>query len=331
MIEAEALMKIHGLHHITSITDNAQRNFDFFTHVLGMRLVKKTVNQDDIQTYHTFFADQKGSPGTDITFFDFKDVPKGVHGRDEIARIGLRIPSLKALDYWKKRLHHYDVPFQEVTLYDKPFLYFTEADGQQYALSVDEGFEGVLPGEPWDASKVPNEFQIIGLGPVFFNVSDPKSMDTILTSVLGFKATTDGSMTREYTLPEGGHGATIYVTEDHQAPGYQGYGTVHHVAFRVEDKPALETWIDYFSSQKVPHSGFVDRFYFKSLYTRLYRPILFEFATDGPGFIDDEEDLSSLGQTLALPPKLRPLRKEIEATVRPLNTALELPFAKEPF
>jgi len=294
-------MKIHGLHHITSITDNAQRNFDFFTHVLGMRLVKKTVNQDDIQTYHTFFADAKGSPGTDITFFDFKDIPKGVHGRDEISRIGLRILSLKALEYWKKRLRHYQVAYEEVRLHQKPFLFFSEADGQQYALAVDEGFEGVFPGEPWDDSKVPNEFQIIGLGPVFFNVSEVQKMDAILSQVLGFQGKKDASNTTEYTLPEGGHGATIYVTEDH------------------------------FSSLRDPHSGFVDRFYFKSLYTRLYRPILFEFATDGPGFIDDEEDLIHLGQTLALPPKLRPLRDQIEQSVRPLDTALELPFRKEHF
>ena len=324
-------MKIHGLHHITSITDNAQRNFDFFTHVLGMRLVKKTVNQDDIQTYHTFFADAKGSPGTDITFFDFKDIPKGVHGRDEISRIGLRIPSLDALAYWKKRLTHYQVAYQEVTLHQKPFLFFNEADGQQYAMAVDEGFEGVLPGEPWNDSKVPNEFQIIGLGPVFFNVSAVNEMDAILTQVLGFKGTKDASNTTEYTLPEGGHGATIYLTEDHSEAGYQGYGTVHHVAFRVEDKAALDEWIAYFSSLRVPHSGFVDRFYFKSLYTRLYRPILFEFATDGPGFIDDEEDLTQLGQTLALPPKLRPLRDQIEKSVRPLDTSLDTPFEKEVF
>ena len=324
-------MKIHGLHHITSITDNAQRNFDFFTHVLGMRLVKKTVNQDDIQTYHTFFADHLGSPGTDITFFDFKDVARGVHGRDEISRIGLRIPTLKALDYWKKRLAHYNVAFEEVTHHGKPFIYFSEADGQQYALAVDEGFEGVAPGMPWPDSSVPDEFQIIGLGPVFFNVSDVNSMDAILSQILGFKGIKDESKTIEYTLEEGGHGATIYLAEDMSEPGYQGYGTIHHVAFRVTDKAALEEWISYFSSLRLPHSGFVDRFYFKSLYTRIYRPILFEFATDGPGFVDDEEDLTKLGQTLALPPKLRPLRDKIEASVRPLNTELKLPLAKETF
>lgn len=324
-------MKIHGLHHITSITDNAQRNFDFFTHVLGMRLVKKTVNQDDIQTYHTFFADAKGSPGTDITFFDFKEVAKGIHGTDEISRIGLRIPTHLSYEYWKKRLTHYQVAFEEVSLHQKPFLFFSESDGQQYALSVDQGFEGVAPGEPWEDSPVPNAHQIIGLGPVFMEVSDLNAMDAILSQVLGFKGHKDASKTTEYTLPEGGHGATIYLTEDISKAGYQGYGTIHHVAFRVEDKTAIESWIHYFSSLRMPHSGLVDRFYFKSLYTRLYRPILFEFATDGPGFIDDEEDLSQLGQTLALPPKLRPLREKIEQSVRPLNTQINLPLPKEPF
>lgn len=324
-------MKIHGLHHITSITDDAQRNFDFFTHILGMRLVKKTVNQDDIQTYHTFFADAQGSPGTDITFFDFKDVPQGVHGRDEISRIGLRIPSFEAFSYWQKRLTHYQIPYQEVRLHEKPFLFFSESDGQQYALAVDEGFEGVAPGEPWADSKVPDQYQIIGLGPVFLHVSAVDDMDAILTQILGFKGTQDDSLTTEYTLPEGGHGATIYLTEDDAPAGYQGYGTVHHLAFRVKDRTALDAWIDYFSRLRVPHSGFVDRFYFQSLYTRLYRPILFEFATDGPGFIDDEEDLATLGKTLALPPKLRDQRAHIEKSVRPLDTQLDLPFEKEFF
>ncbi len=324
-------MKIHGLHHITSITDNAQRNFDFFTHVLGMRLVKKTVNQDDIQTYHTFFADAKGSPGTDITFFDFKDVSKGIHGTDEISRIGLRIPTHLSYEYWKKRLTHYQVAYQR----SQPFIinrfsFLVKVTVNNMLCPWMKDLKASLR-EPWEDSRPLMRTNHPVLGPVFMEVSDINAMDAILSQVLGFKGIKDASKTTEYTLPEGGHGATIYLTEDQSKAGYQGYGTIHHVAFRVEDKAAIESWISYFSSLRMPHSGLVDRFYFKSLYTRIYRPILFEFATDGPGFVDDEEDLSQLGQTLALPPKLRPLREKIEQSVRPLNTQINLPLPKETF
>lgn len=311
-----------GIHHVTAITSSAEKIYEFFTYVLGLRLVKKTVNQDDIQTYHLFFADDRGSPGTDMTFFDFKGSDKGVHGRDEIARTGLRVPSDEALVYWLKRFKRLKVKHEDIkVLFNRKTLFFEDFDGQAYALFSDENDKGVFPGTPWQKGPIPNEFAIYGLGPIFFNVSQKDYMEDVLLHVMGMrKVGTEGSYTL-FEMGKGGNGGSVIL--NHQMLGqnaYQGYGSVHHVAFRIQDKKALDTWIDILNKVGARHSGFVDRFYFKSLYTRLYPSILFEFATEGPGFIDDEEDYETLGETLALPPKFRQQRAYVTSVVRQFDT-----------
>lgn len=325
---------LKGIHHVTAITSSAEKNYAFFTHILGLRLVKKTVNQDDIDTYHLFFADDRGNPGTDVTFFDFRGASKAVKGTNEISRIGLRVASDTALAYWVKRFSHYQVAFEPIkTLFGRKALFFTDFDDQEYALFSDEGVPGVAAGEAWHKGPVPDDYAIIGLGPIFFRVNQAQRMASLLISVMGLR---EVSRSAPYTLlemGEGGNGASVILQEvtDRQ-PAIQGFGDVHHVAFRIEDENELNQWIQTLNGVKAGHSGLVDRFYFKSLYTRLYPGILFEFATEGPGFIDDEEPYETLGEKLALPPRFRNQRAYVESVVRPIDTVRSTKvFPKETF
>lgn len=314
--------KLLGIHHVTAITSSAEAIYDFYTNILGLRLVKKTINQDDINTYHLFFADDLGSPGTDITFFDFQGIPKKVKGVNEISRTGFRVPSDAALEYWLKRFNKYNVKNEGISeLFGKKVILFEDFDEQLYALFSDEVNKGVESGTPWQKGPIPNEFGITGLGPVFFTINDLDRMDNVLVNGLYMRKTGEEGNLHLYEMGEGGNGASVVLEViDSFTRSIQGYGSVHHVAFRVKDKDALEQWIKYVGKLGFAHSGYVDRFYFKSLYTRMYPGILFEFATDGPGFIDDEEDYEILGEKLALPPRFRDKREVIEKIVRPIDT-----------
>ncbi len=316
------MQSLKGIHHITAITSSAEKIYAFFTHILGMRLVKKTINQDDIDTYHLFFADDEGSAGTDMTFFDFKGIPKKTPGKDDITRSYFRVPSNQAIDYWVKRFKHYNVSFEKPhTQFDRQVLYFQDFDEQNYALISDENDQGVPAGTPWKKGPVPNEYAITGLGPVMLSISDEAKITTALTKHLGMKKIDQANTLILFEMGQGGNGARVivHVTKDKQ-PAMQGYGSIHHVAFRIQDKEALDQWTTYLNTIGAPNSGFVDRFYFKSLYTRLYPGLLFEFATEGPGFIDDEETYETLGETLALPPKFRQERAHVENMVRHIDT-----------
>jgi glyoxalase family protein len=313
---------LKGIHHVTAITSDAKKIYEFFTYTLGLRLVKKTVNQDDIQTYHLFFADDKGSPGTDMTFFDFKGVSKGKEGTNSISRTSFRVPNDLALDYWLKRFDMYDVKHQDIqTLFGRKVIYFEDFDGQKYALFSDEDVEGISSGTPWQKGPVPNEYAITGLGPIFLNTSDINYMTQVLVDMLYMKKIQNQDTLTLFEMGEGGNGASVIVknTKDMDY-GTQGYGSIHHVAFRIENLDELYEWVDHLDQLGARHSGYVDRFYFKSLYTRLHPGILFEFATEGPGFIDDEEDYETLGETLALPPRFRNQRDYVESVVKPIDT-----------
>jgi glyoxalase family protein len=311
-----------GIHHVTAITSSAENIYDFFTHILGLRLVKKTINQDDIQTYHLFFADDRGSAGTDMTFFDFKGSMKKAEGTNEISMTGFRVPSDEALVYYQKRFTKYKVWHEEIkTLFGVKVIKFKDFDDQNYMLFSDQNNQGVPSGAPWLKGPVPNEFAITGLGPVFMNVSDFTLMKEILENVLTFKEVQKSHPYYLFETGQGGNGASVIIVDDPDSPSArQGYGGVHHVAFRVDDVSDINLWSERLRSFKAPQSGLVDRFYFTSLYTRLYENILFEFATEGPGFIDDEEPYEELGEKLALPPKFRGKRSQIEKLVRHIDT-----------
>lgn len=312
--------EIRGIHHVTAMTSSAEKNYHFFTEVLGMRLVKKTVNQDDIQTYHTFFADDRGNPGTDMTFFDFPNNPKGVQGNNSISRTSLRVPSDAALDYWLDRFAEFDVAHEGIsTIFGKKVIRFHDFDDQRYQLVSDEGDTGVAPGIPWQEGPVPHDYAIVGLGPVELTVSYYTKLRHWLVDKLGFREVAKEGDFTLFETGEGGNGGSLIVKEDHnQANGQQGYGEVHHVAIRVPDREALTYWQTVLEEDGLRHSGYVDRFYFESLYVRVGY-ILFEFATDGPGFMGDEP-YETLGERLSLPPFLESKREMIESAVRPFDT-----------
>ena len=310
-----------GVHHVTAITSSAEKIYDFFTNVLGMRLVKKTVNQDDIQTYHLFFADDKGDAGTDMTFFDFPGISKGVHGKNEISKTSFRVPNDAALEHWLKRFDRLKVKHSGIEVqFGKKTLSFSDFDDQQYQLISDELNKGIASGTPWQKGPVPPEYAITGLGPVFVRISNFDALKAILESALKFKETAQEGSFHLFEMGEGGNGASVIVehnTEMREAR--QGFGTVHHAAFRVKDKDELRQWIEWLDQLRLPNSGFVDRFFFQSLYARVAPQILFEFATEGPGFMGDEP-YETLGEKLSLPPFLEPQREAIEKSVRPIDT-----------
>ena len=313
--------QLKGIHHVTAITSSAEKNYEFFTYVLGMRLVKKTVNQDDIQTYHLFFADDKGSPGTDMTFFDFQGIPKGIHGTNEISKTSFRVPTDAALEYWGKRFDRLKVKHDDIKeQFSKKTLSFSDFDDQQYQLISDELNKGVESGTPWQKGPVPLEYAITGLGPVFVRISDFDSLKEMLEKVLLFKETGKEGSFHLFEMGEGGNSASVIIEDNADLPqARQGFGTVHHAAFRVADRSVLNEWIERLNRIGLPSSGYVDRFFFESLYARVAPQILFEFATDGPGFMGDEP-YETLGEKLSLPPFLEPKRAEIEKMVRPINT-----------
>ncbi|WP_342599040.1 ring-cleaving dioxygenase [Psychrobacillus sp. FSL H8-0483] len=322
---------LKGIHHVTAITSSAEENYKFFTYVLGMRLVKKTVNQDDIQTYHLFFADDVGGAGTDMTFFDFPGIPKGTHGTNEIYRTGFRVPTDEALQYWVKRFDRLEVKHTGIQdQFGTKVLSFVDFDDQQYQLVSDENNKGVAAGIPWQKGPIPLEYAITGLGPIHIRIAQFDYMKEILEKVLLFKEIAQDGLFHLFEVGEGGNGAQVIVEKNViLPPGQQGFGTVHHAAFRVEDRSVLDEWTTRMESFGFQTSGFVDRFFFQSLYARVANGILFEFATDGPGFMGDEP-YETLGEKLSLPPFLEPKREQIEGLVRPIDTVRStIDFVKE--
>lgn len=312
---------LKGMHHVTAITSSAEKNYDFFTNVLGMRLVKKTVNQDDIQTYHLFFADDQGNPGTDMTFFDFPGVPKGRHGTNEITRTSFRVPSDAALEYWEKRFTRLEISHDGVQeQFGKKVLPFIDFDEQQYQLISDETNTGVPAGTPWQDGPIPLEFAITGLGPIVVRIDKYEHFKEMLEKVFVFKEIAQQDAFHLFEMGEGGNGAQVIVEHNTELPqAMQGFGTVHHAAFRAADSDVLHDWINWMGEIGLPNSGYVNRHYFESLYAKASPHILFEIATDGPGFMGDEP-YETLGEILSLPPALESKREEIEGYVRHIDT-----------
>ncbi|MFB4169638.1 ring-cleaving dioxygenase [Virgibacillus sp. JSM 102003] len=312
---------LKGMHHVTAITSSAEKNYEFFTYVLGMRLVKKTVNQDDIKTYHLFFADDKGNAGTDMTFFDFPGIPKGSHGTNEISKTSFRVPSDAALEYWVKRFDRLEVKHSGIKeQFGKKTLPFVDFDDQNYQLISDEDDNGVAAGTPWQKGPIPLEYAITGLGPIFVRIANFDYFKEMMEKALLFKEIDHEGSFHLFEVGEGGNGAQVVVEYNTVLPqARQGFGTVHHAAFRVEDRSVLDEWDKRMRSIGFQTSGFVDRFFFGSLYINVAPQILFEFATEGPGFMGDEP-YETLGEKLSLPPMLESKREEIEKMVRPIDT-----------
>jgi glyoxalase family protein len=314
-------MQLTGIHHLTAVSADAPGNVKFYTGPLGMRLVKKTVNQDDVTAYHLFYADGEAAPGTDLTFFDFPTGP-GRHGNHEISRTGFRVAGEATLEWWKKRLHDHGVKSGEIVERDgRLTLDFQDPEGQRLSF-VDDGGKGV--SHPWAKSTVPAEHQIRGLGPIVMTVPDLAPTDAVLTHVMNMKKLRDyahpesnADRVHVYEMGEGGPQGELHIAVRPGLPVAQpGAGSVHHVAFRSPDAD-YDGWAKRLQDLRVPNSGKVDRFWFRSLYFREPNGILFEIATDGPGFAVDEP-ADKLGEKLVLPPFLEPRRAQIEAGLKPL-------------
>ncbi len=319
-------MELQGIHHLTAISAAIRDNRRFYTQTLGLRLVKRSVNQDDVSAYHLFYADAKGSPGTDVTFFDWP-VPRERRGTRSIARTQLRVNGRASLEWWRAALPERSgrpVAAQEIVERDgRLTLDLEDSEGQRLSL-VDDGGSGAA--FPWERSPVPAEHQVRGLGPIVLSVPSLGPTDAVLRTALFMRPV------REYPHPEspahtvhvyemgpGGAGAELHVAVQPELPvARQGAGGVHHVAFRTPTYDEYDAWAERLQELGIRNSGPVDRYWFRSLYFREPNGILFEIATDGPGFGVDE-DPATLGESVVLPPFLEPQRERILAGLKPLD------------
>jgi glyoxalase family protein len=317
-------MDLLGIHHLTAISAQIRENHAFYTQTMGMRLVKRSVNQDDVSAYHLFYADATGSPGTDLTFFDWP-VPTEQRGTRSIVRTGLRVQGSETLEWWRARFEARGVVHGGIVERDgRATLDFEDPEGQRLSLVNDSGTGD--PPMPWDRSPVPEAHQIRGLGPITISVPVLAPTERLLTRVLNMQMTRDyayadaaQTVVHVFTMGRGfGPHAELHVAVQPDLPnGRQGAGGVHHVAFRTPDAD-YEAWADRLNELGIPNSGKVDRFWFRSLYVREPNGVLFEIATEGPGFAVDE-DVSTLGEKVVLPPFLERQREQIVRDLKPID------------
>ncbi|MEH7549563.1 MULTISPECIES: ring-cleaving dioxygenase [Bacillaceae] len=321
-------MQLLGLHHVSILTGKAERNYEFYTKILGMRLVKKTVNQDNTESYHLFYADAEGTPGTEVTFFDIPGLGHSYRGTSDISTVSLRVKTTEALLYWKERFTQFGIQHDPIIQKraGRDTLAFRDFEGTRLILVADMEETGVRAGIPWKRDDIPVEHAIIGLGPVTLTVSIAEPTIGILTEIMGFRFVSSyPSLDGEYpdilvyATGEGGSGAEVHIEPRPDLPRARiGRGGVHHVAFRVPNEEEYHLWAQRLKEHRIANSGKVERYYFKALYFREPNGILFELSTDTPGFATDEP-LETMGQKLALPPFLEPRREQIEAKLRPLE------------
>lgn len=315
-------MNLLGIHHLTAVSARIRENHRFYTGTLGMRLVKRSVNQDDVSAYHLFYADALGTPGTDLTFFDW-DVAPEVRGTRSITRTHLRVAGLPALEFWQRRLADQGVSTSGIAERDgRLTLDFEDPEGQRLALVDDRG---AGQAHPWERSPVPAEHQVRGLGPILMSVPVLAPTDALLRGAASMRPMREyphphnaKHLVHVYEMGAGGPHAELHVAvQPDLAAVRPGAGGVHHVAFRTPDAD-YDAWAERLNTLGVPNSGKVDRYWFRSLYFREPNGVLFEIATEGPGFGVDE-DAATLGEKIVLPPFLEPHRKEIVANLKPID------------
>ncbi|EEM97659.1 ring-cleaving dioxygenase [Bacillus thuringiensis] len=312
------MYKIKGHHHISMVTKNANENNHFYKNVLGLRRVKMTVNQDDPSMYHLFYGDKTGSPGTELSFFEIPLVGRTYRGTNAITRIGLLVPSEESLHYWKERFENFDVKHSEMTTYaNRPALQFEDAEGLRLVLLVSNG-EKVEHWETWEKSEVPAKHQIQGMASVEMTVRRLDKMSSTLTEMFGYTAVSRSEEEAIFQSIKGEAFGEIVVKYLDGPTEKPGRGSIHHLAIRVKNDAELAYWEEQVKQRGFQSSGIIDRFYFKSLYFRESNGILFEIATDGPGFTVDG-DVEHLGEKLDLPPFLEDQRAEIEANLAPIE------------
>ncbi|MGB9964580.1 ring-cleaving dioxygenase [Halobacterium hubeiense] len=302
-----------GLHHVTAIAGDPQANADFYVGALGLRFVKRTVNHDDTHTYHFYFGDYEGTPGTNLTFF-----PWGERGRDgefgagQTRHTAYLIPA-DSVDYWAERLHEHGAAVEERERFGDTVLQFSDPDGIALELIASDRADE-SDAVPWPDGPVPAEHQLRGFHSVTLAVREFGPTEAILTDVLGYERVAEDGDRRRYRTPAGGPHSTLDLVETDAPRGQMGVGTVHHVAFTAESVAELEAWKEAYADHGLAASGPIDRKYFQSLYCREPGGVLFEIATDGPGFAVDE-DVEALGSSLVLPEWLEDDRVDIEASL----------------
>lgn len=306
-----------GIHHITAIGSDPQKLVDFYTQVLGLRLVKKTVNQDDVSAYHLFFGDKTGEPGMDLTFFTFPGAQPGARGRGQVTTISLAVPA-DSLPFWQQRFDQLGVRHDGITrLFDLDRITFYDFDDQRLELiAVPDLAE---TGEVWTTPQVSAKHAIRAFHSARLTVTGKASIEGILDG-LGYKHLKDEADLSLYQL-EGQQRAAFLEVEaaPDQPMGYNAVGTVHHIAFGAANEAAQADLRAKMISLGQRPTEVIDRFYFKSVYYRVPAGILFEIATMGPGFTADE-DTATLGERLSLPPFLEPHRAQIEAGLVPVSS-----------
>ncbi len=298
-------MELEGVHHITAITGDAQKNVDFYAGVMGLRLVKKTVNQDDPTVYHLFFADEKGDAGSDLTFFEYPGAPAGRAGDGMIHAVGWRVVSPEALDFWAERLAGQGIETER----GGDALRFADPEGLGHALRV-----STVDDEPLIAEhpEIPAEMALQGFDGARAYSSNPEPSRGLFQEALGFQPREDGWEARGQS-----RGGLYGFDPPPPERGLQGAGSVHHIAWasQMDDH---EAWRDRVIAAGARPTPVIDRFYFRSIYFREPSGVLFEIATLGPGFTVDEP-LESLGEKLSLPPDYEHLREQVEPVLRPIN------------
>ena len=297
-------MKLNGIHHITAITGDAQRNVDFYVGVMGLRLVKKSVNQDDPTVYHLFYGDEHAKPGLDLTFFEYPGAAPGRAGEGMVHRVVWRVGSTDALDFWSQRLADNGVESTR----EGDTLLFADPEGLEHELLVtDVPDEALIAEHP----EVPAEHALQGFHAVRAYSSDPERSRELLEQGLGFERSGEAWEARGDE-----RGGLYFYDEPPAERGIQGAGSVHHVAWNSADEDH-EAWQQQVAGHGAHPTPVIDRHYFKSIYFREPSGVLFELATPSPGFTIDEP-LETLGEKLSIPPRLEELRPQIEATVKPL-------------
>jgi glyoxalase family protein len=299
------VVKLEGVHHITAISGDAQRNVDFYVGVMGLRLVKKTVNQDDPTVYHLFFADEKGDAGSDLTFFEYPGAPPGRAGDGMIHTIGWRVASTEALDFWAERLGARDIGTDR----DGDRLRFADPEGLGHELRVSTvGDKPLVANHP----EIPSEVALQGFDGARAYSSNPEASRNLFDQALGFQAREDG-----WEIRGDSRGGLYGFDPPPPERGLQGAGSVHHIAWasQMEDH---EAWRERVIAAGARPTPVIDRFYFRSIYFREPSGVLFEIATLGPGFTVDEP-LESLGEKLSLPPDYEHLREQVEPVLRPIT------------
>ena len=307
---------VTGLHHITAIASDPRQNLDFYTKVLGLRFVKKSVNQDDPGTYHLYYGDYAASPGTILTFFPWAGMRRGRPGTGQAYATAFSVPA-GSLPFWQERLTRLGVKQEQIEKrFNDEVLPFADPDGLRLEL-VATSETDARPAAP--SKDVPAQFAIRGFHSSTLALTDPSATAQVLTKSMGYKLVSESGHRTRYTAGPGGPGTYVDLLTDPALPrGLNGAGTIHHVAFRVADEAAEVAARDTLLQAGLQVSPVIDRAYFKSIYYREPAGVLFEIATDGPGFAIDEP-LDQLATKLGLPPHLEPHRTAIEAALPRLD------------